>query len=540
MARSACARLQDHAAALRAARAGAPGWRAVSASDGEQDAPAVQVRGTVLSDAAGRCLPRADGGRPGHRGALPARPVRRARGRRRGLLDAAAPRVLHPPTSARTTAARWSSCSPPSGRGTRWLAERRTHDPIDVVGPLGRPFALPRDPVSCLLVGGGYGSAPLFALADQLRSRGCRVDFVLGAASGGPAVRRARPRGGPASPPRSPPRTARWASAAGSPTCSPRSSMRPAPTWSTPADRWACCAGDHAGRAGTTSRCDAVEESMACGIGVCMTCVLPVVGDDGVTRMVRSCVDGPVFRGDAVRWDDVGTVPVDALGAPGWTRGRRQPASAAQEGTDDPDDAACRLDAAGGARARRGMAVDMLARLGPLSCPTRSSPRPGAPAAGRELDQFFDVTKLGAVVTKSIMRGPAVRPPDAADGRDAERDAQLDRPAGTGHRRVPASATCRGCAERGARAVVSIAGSERRRVRRAGRPAARRRPGRCHRGQHLLPERRGPRSGLRLRPGVRVRGGHRAVRARRPAMTSRSSPSCRRTSPTSSRSPGPA
>ena len=61
-----------------------------------------------------------------------------------------------------------------------------------------------------------------------------------------------------------------------------------------------------------------VEESMACGIGVCMTCVLPVVGDDGVTRMVRSCVAGPVFRGDTVRWDDVGTIPFDALGAPGW------------------------------------------------------------------------------------------------------------------------------------------------------------------------------------------------------------------------------
>ena len=51
---------------------------------------------------------------------------------------------------------------------------------------------------------------------------------------------------------------------------------------------------------------------MACGIGVCMTCVLPVIGDDGVTRMVRSCVEGPVFNGDLVRWDDIGTVPVDA------------------------------------------------------------------------------------------------------------------------------------------------------------------------------------------------------------------------------------
>jgi dihydroorotate dehydrogenase electron transfer subunit len=65
----------------------------------------------------------------------------------------------------------------------------------------------------------------------------------------------------------------------------------------------------------------AVEESMACGIGVCMTCVLPVVGDDGVSRMVRSCVEGPVFLGDRVRWDDVGTVPEDVLGAPVSTGG---------------------------------------------------------------------------------------------------------------------------------------------------------------------------------------------------------------------------
>jgi len=63
----------------------------------------------------------------------------------------------------------------------------------------------------------------------------------------------------------------------------------------------------------------AVEESMACGIGVCMTCVLPVVGTDGLTRMVRSCAEGPVFRGDRIRWDAFdngwGQVPQDADGA---------------------------------------------------------------------------------------------------------------------------------------------------------------------------------------------------------------------------------
>jgi dihydroorotate dehydrogenase electron transfer subunit len=64
----------------------------------------------------------------------------------------------------------------------------------------------------------------------------------------------------------------------------------------------------------------AVEEAMACGIGICMTCVMPVVGDDGLTRMVRSCVEGPVFAGDRVRWgswqDGRGLVPDDAVGAP--------------------------------------------------------------------------------------------------------------------------------------------------------------------------------------------------------------------------------
>jgi len=64
----------------------------------------------------------------------------------------------------------------------------------------------------------------------------------------------------------------------------------------------------------------AVEESMACGVGVCMTCVMPVVDKSGVTKMVRSCVEGPVFRGDRVRWDAFSDgwcrVPDDAVGAP--------------------------------------------------------------------------------------------------------------------------------------------------------------------------------------------------------------------------------
>jgi dihydroorotate dehydrogenase electron transfer subunit len=33
-----------------------------------------------------------------------------------------------------------------TGRGTMWLAERRARDVLDVTGPLGRPFPVPRDP----------------------------------------------------------------------------------------------------------------------------------------------------------------------------------------------------------------------------------------------------------------------------------------------------------------------------------------------------------------------------------------------------------
>lgn len=204
------------------------------------------------------------------------------------------------------------------GKGTAWLAERRSRDLLDVIGPLGKPFPLPRDPVNCVLVGGGYGGAPLFPLAHALRRRGCRVDFVLGAESvgkvfGAITARRVA-------------ETATFTTDDGSfgvrgtvtdalgqviedahsdvvYACGPMPMLRETTSV--------------AMRYGIPVQV-AVEETMACGTGVCMSCVIPVVGEDGITRMVRSCVDGPVFRGERVRFDDIGTIPFDALGAPGW------------------------------------------------------------------------------------------------------------------------------------------------------------------------------------------------------------------------------
>ena len=201
------------------------------------------------------------------------------------------------------------------GRGTRWLTRVRPHDPIDVIGPLGRPFSLPKEQVACTLVGGGYGSAPLFTLAEQLRQRGCRVDFVLGAASedrlfGVLEAKRMS-------------QSVAVTTEDGSFGDRGRvTDVLPRLLERTGADVVYACGpmgmlkavSEVALRMGAHSQ-TAVEEAMACGIGVCMSCVLPVVGDDGVTRMVRACVDGPVFRGERVRWDDVGTVPEGTWGA---------------------------------------------------------------------------------------------------------------------------------------------------------------------------------------------------------------------------------
>jgi dihydroorotate dehydrogenase electron transfer subunit len=202
------------------------------------------------------------------------------------------------------------------GKGTEWLAKLHRHDQVDIVGPLGRPFALPKQPVSCVLVAGGYGSAPMFMLADALRARGCRVDVVLGASTESKLFGVL---------------DAKRIAASLTITTDDGSlgergqvtDVLPDVLTRTDADVVYACGpmamlqavAKVATAHGAYSQC-AVEESMACGVGVCMTCVLPVIGDDGVTRMLRSCVDGPVFRGDRVRWDEVGTIPEDALGAP--------------------------------------------------------------------------------------------------------------------------------------------------------------------------------------------------------------------------------
>jgi dihydroorotate dehydrogenase electron transfer subunit len=208
------------------------------------------------------------------------------------------------------------------GPGTRWLTDRRPHDEVNLIGPLGNGFPLPSEPVPCVLVGGGYGSAPLFWLATVLRERGCHVEMVLGAASKDRlfgVVEARRTRGAVEGVTITTddgsmgvkgwvstvlPDVIRQSRAKVVYGCGPMAMLRSIT--------------ETAAAEGAVAQV-AVEESMACGIGVCMTCVMPVAGTDGLTRMARTCVEGPVFRGDQIRWEafDKGRcqVPEDALGA---------------------------------------------------------------------------------------------------------------------------------------------------------------------------------------------------------------------------------
>jgi len=199
------------------------------------------------------------------------------------------------------------------GAGTRWIFERGPGDVLDLIGPLGRPFPPPPTGAAALLVAGGYGAAPFVGLAQRLTAAGHPVAAVLGSATADRlyAVRElasltrvlvVTTEDGSAG------RTGRVTDAA--PELLPGASVvyacGPMPMLRAVAAQAAAY--------GLTCHVS-VEEAMACGIGVCMTCVLPVVGVDGTSRFLRSCVDGPVFDAAKVRFDDIGRLPDDLHGA---------------------------------------------------------------------------------------------------------------------------------------------------------------------------------------------------------------------------------
>ena len=203
----------------------------------------------------------------------------------------------------------------PHGAGSTWLANQQPGMKIDLIAPLGTAFGIPTEPVRALLVGGGYGSAPLFGLSDVLKNRGCRVDMVIGAST---AMKIYAPLDGKRSVSSL---TITTEDGSTGKTGKVTDVLREIITTNEIDIVYSCgpmgmleAINNITEEFNLMHQCS-IEESMACGIGVCMTCVLPIKGEDGQIRMLRSCIDGPVVAGESVIWSAKRTIPEGTWGA---------------------------------------------------------------------------------------------------------------------------------------------------------------------------------------------------------------------------------
>ncbi len=212
------------------------------------------------------------------------------------------------------------------GPGLEALSKQTPGAVLSVLGPIGRGFTpSPRRP-KALLIGGGVGIPPMVFLAESLRTRddapwqplvlmGSEIPFPF----------RARPStilvpGMPDGTIACMPLLDDWgvpsrlATLAGYAGCFDGFVTDLAATWLASLDPavlaevelFACgptpmlqATARVARRFGLPCQVS-LEEFMACAVGGCAGCAVPVVQDDGSLAMKRVCVDGPVFDANAV------------------------------------------------------------------------------------------------------------------------------------------------------------------------------------------------------------------------------------------------
>ncbi|MDO8580658.1 MAG: dihydroorotate dehydrogenase electron transfer subunit [Candidatus Omnitrophota bacterium] len=74
----------------------------------------------------------------------------------------------------------------PVGPGTKLMAKMNKGDTIDVLGPLGQPFALPpKGTKQVVMIAGGIGIAPFLILSDCLKKKKYDLILLYGGRTGG-------------------------------------------------------------------------------------------------------------------------------------------------------------------------------------------------------------------------------------------------------------------------------------------------------------------------------------------------------------------
>lgn len=187
------------------------------------------------------------------------------------------------------------------GPGSRFLAGCLPGEELDVVGPLGNGFPLPEKESDVILVAGGMGAAPLLFLAARLAAgnRKRRIHALIGAcgknrlcripefSAAGCCVKVSTDDGSRGSPGYVSGLLDRFLNEPGIVpsahviyACGPRPMLQ--------------ATAFVAGKYGVPGFCS-LEAHMACGIGACMGCVIPVLDEGGREAYKRVCLDGPVF-----------------------------------------------------------------------------------------------------------------------------------------------------------------------------------------------------------------------------------------------------
>ena len=184
------------------------------------------------------------------------------------------------------------------GDGSRRLLDAEPGDELDCLGPLGRPFRLEPRARNVLMVGGGYGVAPLVGLAERAVAHDVSVALAVGAATAALIF-----------PSRLLPEEVEYLVATddgsaghhglvtdmvGSrlPWADVVYSCGPIPMMRTLAAIMRDLAPRTPGRV-------AMEERMGCAMGVCLGCVI-----DTRKGPLRVCTEGPVFDIHQIVWRD--------------------------------------------------------------------------------------------------------------------------------------------------------------------------------------------------------------------------------------------
>jgi dihydroorotate dehydrogenase electron transfer subunit len=185
------------------------------------------------------------------------------------------------------------------GAGTKAIsAYTNPGDKLRVLGPLGNGFRFARSHKRIALVGGGVGIAELVVAAKVLHAKGRPAAFFAGARTAEDLIA--------LDDIRSLSSTLEVTTEDGS---MGRTGLVTAPLreflQSGALDLVAAC-GPHGMLVAVARLADefgveslvATEERMACGIGACFGCTVPLLVN-GEIRMARACSEGPVFRGKA-------------------------------------------------------------------------------------------------------------------------------------------------------------------------------------------------------------------------------------------------